>query len=87
MTRKEIEEIVTEIANPVVNKHSFELVDVEFIKEGSSWYLRIYIDKPGGITIDDCQVVSEEISDILDKEDPILTVTFWRYLHPDLTGR
>jgi len=46
MTRKEIEEIVTEIANPVVNKHSFELVDVEFIKEGSSWYLRIYIDKP-----------------------------------------
>jgi len=87
MTRKEIEEIVTEIANPVVNKHSFELVDVEFIKEGSSWYLRIYIDKPGGITIDDCQVVSEEISDILDKEDPIPHSYFWRYLHPDLTGR
>lgn len=84
MTRKEIEEIVTEIANPVVNKHSFELVDVEFIKEGSSWYLRIYIDKPGGITIDDCQVVSEEISDILDKEDPIPHSYFLEVSSPGL---
>ena len=84
MTRKEIEEIVTEIANPVVNKHSFELVDVEFIKEGSSWYLRIYIDKPGGITIGDCQVVSEEISDILDKEDPIPHSYFLEVSSPGL---
>ncbi|HOM01221.1 MAG TPA: ribosome maturation factor RimP [Acetivibrio sp.] len=84
MSRKGIEELVTEIANPIVNRHSFELVDVEFIKEGSSWYLRIYIDKPGGITIDDCQIVSEEISDILDKEDPIPQSYFLEVSSPGL---
>ncbi|NMB33816.1 MAG: ribosome maturation factor RimP, partial [Clostridium sp.] len=71
MTRKEIEKFVTKIASPIVNDHSIELVDVEFLKEGPEYYLRIYIDKPEGIKIDDCKFVSEKISDILDKEDPI----------------
>ncbi|HHV29603.1 ribosome maturation factor RimP [Acetivibrio mesophilus] len=84
MTKKGIEEIVTEIANPIVDRYSFELVDVEFIKEGSNWYLRIYIDKPGGITIDDCQIVSEEISDILDKKDPIPQSYFLEVSSPGL---
>ncbi|MFZ5989837.1 MAG: ribosome maturation factor RimP [Bacillota bacterium] len=84
MAKRKIEEIITEFANPIVEKHSFELVDVEFIKEGSSWYLRIYIDKPGGITIDDCQVVSEEISDKLDKEDPIDQSYFLEVSSPGL---
>ena len=66
-----IQQVITELAKPIVEGLNYELVDVEFIKEGANWYLRIYIDKPGGINIDDCQTVSEKISDILDKEDPI----------------
>lgn len=66
-----IQQVITELATPIVEGLNYELVDVEFIKEGASWYLRIYIDKPGGINIDDCQAVSERISEILDKKDPI----------------
>ena len=71
MARKKVEDIVEELAKPIVDELSFELVDVEYLKEGANWYLRIYIDKPGGITIDDCQAVSEQMSSILDREDPI----------------
>lgn len=51
--------------------HDLELVDVEFVKEAGHWYLRYYIDKPGGINLDDCQIVSTEISQRLDLIDPI----------------
>jgi len=71
MAKKRVEDIVTEIAQTIVDSLSFELVDVEFIKEGANWYLRIYIDKPGGIAIEDCQVVSEQLSDKMDEADPI----------------
>lgn len=84
MTKKKIEELVTKFATPIVDKHSFELVDVEFIKERSNYFLRIYIDKPGGITIDDCKIVSEEISDILDREDPIPQKYFLEVSSPGL---
>ena len=50
-------------------KYHFELVDVEYVKEGGTWYLRAYIDKPGGIRVDDCETVSREFSDRLDEED------------------
>ncbi len=66
-----IQQEITKLAEPIVDDLNYELVDVEFVKEGANWYLRIYIDKPGGIGIDDCQAVSERISDILDKKDPI----------------
>lgn len=69
--KKNIQRVVTELATPIVEELNYELVDVEFIKEGANWYLRIYIDKPGGIGIDDCQAVSEKLSDRLDQEDPI----------------
>lgn len=62
---------ISKIVLPIVENHGCELVDVEFIKEGSAWFLRIYIDKPGGVFIDDCQVVSEDVSDKLDELDPI----------------
>ncbi|HHX18793.1 MAG TPA: ribosome maturation factor RimP [Clostridium sp.] len=84
MSKRKIEEIATNLAEPVVKKNSFELVDVEFVKEGPNWYLRIYIDKPGGITIDDCKVVSEEVSDLLDKEDPIPQSYFLEVSSPGL---
>ena len=57
------------LVEPILQKHQFELVDVEFVKEGSNRYLRAYIDKPGGITIDDCEAVSRIFSDKLDELD------------------
>ena len=84
MAKKKIEEFVAELVMPVTEKHSYELVDVEFIKEGANWYLRVYIDKPGGITIDDCQAVSEELSDRLDETDPIEQSYFLEVSSPGL---
>lgn len=70
MSKKENYEQKTEaILMPILKEHNFELVDVEYVKEGSSWYLRAYIDKEGGIAVDDCEVVSRALGDILDKED------------------
>lgn len=72
MSKREIYEQKTEeILLPIVEENGFELVDVEYVKEGSNWYLRAYIDKPGGITVNDCEVVSRRLSDILDEEDYI----------------
>lgn len=71
MAKRRVEDIITELAQPIVDALSFELVDVEFIKEGANWYLRVYIDKIGGIIIEDCQAVSEQLSDKLDETDPI----------------
>lgn len=71
MNRKKIEELTREIVLQIVEDYNFELVDVEFVKEGSQRFLRIFIDKPGGITIEDCQKVSERLSDRLDEIDPI----------------
>uniref|UniRef100_A0A7C5V3L4 Ribosome maturation factor RimP n=1 Tax=Caldicellulosiruptor owensensis TaxID=55205 RepID=A0A7C5V3L4_9FIRM len=62
---------VEELVKPILERYGFDLVDIEFKKEGKSHFLRVYIDKPGGITIDDCQLVSEELSDKLDIADPI----------------
>ena len=72
MTKRELYEQKTEeILLPIVEENGFELVDVEYVKEVSTWYLRAYIDKPGGINIDDCEVVSRRLSDILDEKDYI----------------
>ena len=72
MSKREIYEQKTEaILMPIVEEHGFELVDVEYVKEAGTWYLRAYIDKPGGITVDDCEVVSRRLSDILDEKDYI----------------
>lgn len=72
MTRKETCEQRTEkLLAPMMEEYGFELVDVEYVKEGGNWYLRAYIDKPGGITIDDCEMVSRRLSDLLDEEDYI----------------
>ena len=72
MTKRESYEQKTEdILNPIVDEYGFELVDVEYVKESSTWYLRAYIDKPDGISIDDCEAVSRRLSDILDEKDYI----------------
>ncbi len=70
MSRKEMYEQQTEeLLLPIIEEYQFELVDVEYVKEGGNWYLRAYIDKEGGITVDDCELVSRRMSDLLDKED------------------
>lgn len=67
--REEYESRVEEFLLPIMEKESFELVDVEYVKEAGTWYLRAYIDKEGGFTVDDCETVSRLLSDWLDKED------------------
>ncbi|MDO4339864.1 MAG: ribosome maturation factor RimP [Eubacteriales bacterium] len=67
--REEYEQKAEALLTPIVNAHGFELVDVEYVKEAGNWYLRGYIDKPGGITVNDCEAVSRTFSDRLDEED------------------
>lgn len=67
--REEYELRTEQLIIPLLDKNCFELVDVEYVKEGANWYLRAYIDKEGGITVDDCEIISRELSDLLDKED------------------
>lgn len=69
--REEYESKAEELLEPIVSEAGFELVDVEYVKEAGTWYLRAYIDKPGGITVDDCEAVSRRFSDILDEKDYI----------------
>ena len=69
--REEYENRTEELLEPIIAEHGFELVDVEYVKEAGNWYLRAYIDKPGGITVDDCEIVSRQFSDILDEKDYI----------------
>ena len=63
--------IVSEIALPVVEKHGCELWDVEYVREAGQWYLRVYIDKEGGVGINDCEAISRELDPMLDEADPI----------------
>lgn len=67
--REEYESRTEKFLLSLLEKHQFELVDVEYVKEAGNWYLRAYIDKEGGITVDDCEVISRLLSDWLDKED------------------
>ena len=67
--RETYEQKAEALITPIVEAHGFELVDVEYVKEGSNYYLRAYIDKPQGITVDDCEVVSRAFSQKLDEED------------------
>lgn len=66
---KTIESRTEELLGPIVEKNGVEIYDVEYVKEGSDWYLRVYIDKPEGVNIQDCENVSRALSDRLDEED------------------
>ena len=69
---------------PIVEANNVELFDVDYIKEGQDWYLRVYIDKEGGVTIDDCQAVSRAFNEILDKENYITDQYIFEVSSPDL---
>ena len=71
MQAKEVEALITAMVEPVLEGTEITLVDVEYVRERKDWYLRIYIDKPGGVEIDDCQLVSEKVTAVLDEKDPI----------------
>ncbi len=65
------EQLVFELAKPIADENGCDIWDVRFEKEGASWYLRVFIDREGGVNIDHCEAVSRPLSDILDEKDPI----------------
>jgi len=67
--REEYEKKTEELILPILQEYDFELVDVEYVKEAGNWYLRAFIDKEGGITVNDCEMVSRKMSDLLDERD------------------
>ena len=67
--REEYEKLTEELVMPIIEQNNFELVDVEYVKDASNYYLRIYIDTEGGITVDDCEVVHRALGDLLDQKD------------------
>ncbi|CAG7623886.1 ribosome maturation factor RimP [Paenibacillus allorhizosphaerae] len=77
-----IKSIVEELVRPFLDENGFELVDIEYVKEGGNWFLRVYVDKEGGIDIDDCGRVSEFLSARLDEKDPIEAAYFLEVSSP-----
>lgn len=78
-----VTDIVTELVTPIVNEMGLELVDIEYKKEGSNWFLRVFIDNEvGNIDIEDCALVSEKLSQKLDESDPIPTAYFLEVSSP-----
>jgi len=71
MAKEKIEDVVSELAEPITQNLNLELVDVEFKKEGGSWFLRVFIDKEMGIELEDCEKVSRALDSKLDEVDPI----------------
>ena len=82
--RDSIEARTEELLAPICERFGVDIYDVEYVKEGSDFYLRAYIDKPGGITIDDCEVVSRAFSDILDEKDYIEDTYIFEVSSPGL---
>ena len=68
-----IEDTIWKMAEPVVLENGLELIDVEYVKEGAEWYLRLFLDKEGdeGVALDDCELISRKLSDLLETADPI----------------
>ena len=66
-----VTEVVEELAAPIIAELGLELVEVEYLKEGKNWFVRVYIDKDHGVDIEECGLVSERLSEKLDEVDPI----------------
>ncbi len=79
---KKVTEIVEEMAAPILEELNLELVEVEYVKEGRNWFLRVYIDKDGGVDIEECGLVSEKLSEQLDEKDPITNNYFLEVSSP-----
>lgn len=81
---KKITSEVARLAAPILEEMNLELVDIEFQKEGSNWFLRVFIDKEGGVDIEDCGVASEKLSKRLDEVDPIKRAYFLEVSSPGI---
>ena len=77
-----IETMVEQLARPYLEAGGFELVDIEYVKEGGNWFLRVFVDKEGGIDIDECGKISEYLSAKLDETDPIPNAYFLEVSSP-----
>lgn len=82
MSTSKIKSTVEEMVTPFLQEHGFELVDIEYVKEGSNWFLRVFVDKEGGIDIDECGRISEYLSERLDENDPIMDAYFLEVSSP-----
>ena len=82
--KKNIESTIEELVQPIVDARNIEIVDIEYVKEAGQFYLRIYLEKEGGITLDDCAEVSRELNPILDEKDPIKDNYFLEVCSPGL---
>ncbi len=85
MKKTEVEQYCTELVMPIIEENNFELYDVEYVKEGSDYYLRVYVDKEGGINIDDCVLVSRALEVKLDETDKIKDAYILEVSSPGLT--
>ena len=86
MTKNKLyEEKTTAIAEPICNELGFSLYDVEFVNEAGTNYLRVYIDKPDGISVDECEIVSRRMNDILDEQDFVEESYIFEVSSPGLT--
>lgn len=83
MQAREIEALITDLMEPILKDTDITLVDVEYVRE-KDWYLRIFIDKPDGVEIDDCQLVSEKLTAVLDEKDPIQDKYFLEVSSPGI---
>lgn len=82
--KKSTEIMIEELVLPITNEYNIELVDVEYVKEAGEYYLRIFIDKDGGVSLNDCEVVTRAINPILDEKDPIKENYFLEVSSPGL---
>ncbi|WP_408011002.1 ribosome maturation factor RimP [Pseudalkalibacillus sp. A8] len=79
---KKVTEITEELVTPILESMDLELVDIEFVKEGKNWFLRVYIDSEDGVDIEECGKVSEQLSEKLDEVDPISQAYFLEVSSP-----
>lgn len=82
MLSSKVIQTTEELVLPILKQKNLELVDVEYVKEGKNWFLRVYIDKEGGVDITECGEVSEELSERLDQTDPIAEAYFLEVSSP-----
>ena len=71
MGKGSVTETIEELVTPIINENRLELVDIEYKKEGPNWFLRIFIDKEGGVTVDDCTRISRYIEDLIEVEEVV----------------
>lgn len=87
MAYSKTETAVWQLAEPIAAESGFYIYDIEYIKEGGLWFLRVYIDKDGGITMDECETFSRTLSDTLDEADPISVNYYLEVSSPGIERR